>query len=387
MKNDNLLNVSQYTFLKEIELYSVDDELNVLLYKNTSFEVSGVLYSIIKHLKEGMSIKNIYDRLDFKDINFENFKSLIVNKIEELLQEVSNTVDKVQVDSIHKLFDLLNARTTEILSGKLSFLFKRGVLIPLCVLFFSSLVFIFSGSLHIHKANISLNHVWMMYLCFFVIGVFHELGHSSASKYYGAKPSSISMGIFLIFPVFYTDVTKTWGLDRNKRITTSLGGIYFQMIIHLMLLGSLFLNIEKPIKEYIYYILLQNIGLMIFNINPFFKTDGYWVVSDLFGIRNLNTKSKEIIKYLLKGQHHPEYLFKDNVALYVYTYAYSVIGTALLIFIAYKVVDTLGMYYNIVVKGERMEFLIVIKRSLILIFLLVFHLIPMVKKKLKQYAK
>ncbi|MDY0930806.1 M50 family metallopeptidase [Chryseobacterium sp. CFBP8996] len=386
MKNENILNIDQHTFIKEIEIYKVDDELNILLYKNTSFEVSQVLYQIIKFLKEGMSIKSIYEKFSFKDVNLDSFKTLIVNKIEELIKEVSGTVDRVQVDSIHKLFNILNDKTTDILSGKLSFLFRKGVLISLCVLFLCSLIFILSGRLAIHKPSIGINHIWILYLCFFIIGIFHELGHSSASKYYGAKPSEISLGIFLIFPVFYTDVTKTWGLNRMKRIVTSLGGIYFQMIIHLVLFGMLFLEIEISLKGYIYYIILQNIGLMIFNLNPFFKTDGYWVVSDIFGIRNLNTKSKELIKFFLKSKYHPDYPFKENKALYIYTYLYSIIGTALLFFITYKVFDTLHMYYSIIIEGVRMEFLTVFKRSLILFFLVVFHFIPFLKKKIKKQA-
>lgn len=384
MKNENLLNIDQHTFIKEIEIYKVDDELNVLLYKNTSFEVSQVLYQIIQYLKEGMSMKGIYEHFSFKDVTFENFRELIINKIEDLLKEVSGTVDRVQVDSIHKLFNILSDKTTDILSGKLSFLFNKGIQISLCVLFFSSLIFIFSGQLAIHKPSIGLNHVWILYLCFFIIGIFHELGHSSASKHYGAKPSAISLGIFLIFPVFYTDVTKTWKLDSAKRIITSLGGIYFQMIIHLMLFGLLFFKIEAPLKGHIYYIILQNIGLMLFNLNPFFKTDGYWVVSDLFGIRNLNTKSKGIIKFFLKSKHHPDYPFKENKALYIYTYLYSIIGTALLFFITYRVLDTLHMYYSIIIEEVRMDYLIVFKRSLIPFFLVVFHLIPFLRKKIKK---
>ena len=37
---------------------------------------------------------------------------------------------------------------------------------------------------------------------------FHELGHASACKYFGVRHGGVGFGLYLNFPVLYTDVTK-----------------------------------------------------------------------------------------------------------------------------------------------------------------------------------
>ena len=41
---------------------------------------------------------------------------------------------------------------------------------------------------------------------------FHELGHAAACKYFGIRHGGIGFGLYLNFPVLYTDVTEVWKL-------------------------------------------------------------------------------------------------------------------------------------------------------------------------------
>jgi hypothetical protein len=59
--------------------------------------------------------------------------------------------------------------------------------------------------------------------------VFHEFGHASAARYDGARPGTIGVGLCLSFPVFYTDVSDSYRLDRRGRLRTDLG-VYFNAI-------------------------------------------------------------------------------------------------------------------------------------------------------------
>jgi len=53
---------------------------------------------------------------------------------------------------------------------------------------------------------------------------FHECGHAAACRYGGARPGRIGMGIYLVWPVFYTDVTDSYRLSKAGRLRTDLGG-------------------------------------------------------------------------------------------------------------------------------------------------------------------
>ena len=62
------------------------------------------------------------------------------------------------------------------------------------------------------------------------VGFFHELGHATAARYGGATPGVMGVGIYLMMPVFYTDVTDSYRLGRRGRLRTDLGGLYFNAI-------------------------------------------------------------------------------------------------------------------------------------------------------------
>src|SRR4051794_20508050 len=66
---------------------------------------------------------------------------------------------------------------------------------------------------------------------------FHELGHAAACRYGGATPGGMGMGLYLVWPAFYTDVTDAYRLPRGSRLRVDLGGIYFNAIIAVATLG------------------------------------------------------------------------------------------------------------------------------------------------------
>jgi len=68
--------------------------------------------------------------------------------------------------------------------------------------------------------------------------LFHECGHAAACRYGGARPGVIGMGIYLIWPAFFTNVTDAYRLGRGGRIRTDLGGVYFNAIFVLVLTGT-----------------------------------------------------------------------------------------------------------------------------------------------------
>ena len=76
-------------------------------------------------------------------------------------------------------------------------------------------------------------------------GLFHECGHAAACAYSGARPGEIGVGLYLVMPAFYTDVTSAYRLDRTGRLRTDLGGLYFNAIVVLGLAVS-YLAVPTP---------------------------------------------------------------------------------------------------------------------------------------------
>jgi putative peptide zinc metalloprotease protein len=127
------------------------------------------------------------------------------------------------------------------------------------------------------------------YILFSILSsLLHELGHATACKHFNIKPGAIGFGFYLISPVFYADVSNAWKLGHTKRIVINVAGMYFQLLLSMIMLVlySLFKN------EWLLYASFANTLATLPNLNPFVRYDGYWILSDSLGIPNLMEKAK-----------------------------------------------------------------------------------------------
>src|SRR5256885_3554954 len=65
----------------------------------------------------------------------------------------------------------------------------------------------------------------------------HECAPATACSYGGAHPGVMGVGIYLVWPAFYTDVTDAYRLGKGGRLRTDLGGVYFNALFMLGALG------------------------------------------------------------------------------------------------------------------------------------------------------
>jgi len=175
--------------------------------------------------------------------------------------------------------------------------------------------------------------------------IIHETGHASALVSYGCKQTEIGFGIYLYFPVLYTDVSEAWKLSRHQRATIDMAGVYFQSVFQLLFLGLFFIN-GSPVP--IYFFLFTDL-IMFRTMNPFLRMDGYWLVADLFGIFNLRQQSTKVIKhYFLKffgfngAAHNPLHTLTPGarVALAIY----SVLSTVFFFYIC-EIMIRVSIFY------------------------------------------
>ena len=116
-----------------------------------------------------------------------------------------------------------------------------------------------------------------------LMGAFHETGHATAARYGGAKPGAMGAGIYLVWPVFYTDVTDSYRLNRRGRLRTDLGGVYFNAIF-MVAVGALYIATGNVL--FLVFVLLAHVETLR-QFLPFIRLDGYYIVADLAGVPNL----------------------------------------------------------------------------------------------------
>jgi putative peptide zinc metalloprotease protein len=116
-----------------------------------------------------------------------------------------------------------------------------------------------------------------------VAGVFHETGHATAARFGGARPGAMGAGVYLVWPVFYTDVTDSYRLSRAGRLRVDLGGVYFNVLFMLGTAAAYQLTGFRPLLVFLMLLELETLAQFL----PFVRLDGYYVVSDLAGVPNL----------------------------------------------------------------------------------------------------
>lgn len=194
--------------------------------------------------------------------------------------------------------ELLSAQHIDRFSNRFAFLFQLPVMLPVLVLAIVADTWFLSATPDLLEFNNHMNLYTALGILLFMLGssFIHEMGHASACKHFGVKHGGIGFGLYLNFPVLYTDVSDVWELNRSQRCVVNLAGVYFQCFC-LILLLTLYAITGNDIVRYL--VLSLNFGFLM-TLNPFFRFDGYWLASDLLGVPNLRQRSKEWIGYLYK---------------------------------------------------------------------------------------
>jgi putative peptide zinc metalloprotease protein len=135
-----------------------------------------------------------------------------------------------------------------------------------------------------------------------VSAVFHECGHAAGCRYGGARPGVIGVGIYLVWPSFFTNVTDSYRLGRVGRLRTDLGGLYFNLVFMLALAG---IYVGTSAQILLLVIAVTHLE-MLDQLLPIVRFDGYFILSDLIGVPDLFARVVPIVKSALPaGRRDP----------------------------------------------------------------------------------
>lgn len=112
-----------------------------------------------------------------------------------------------------------------------------------------------------------------------VAGLFHELGHAAAVVKSRRPTGPIGLGIYLIYPVFYTELYSLEGLPRRDRIWINIAGVHFQAICA-GVIAIVSLMAASPVLGACAQLLY---AMALFQLMPIGKSDGYWILRDALG--------------------------------------------------------------------------------------------------------
>jgi putative peptide zinc metalloprotease protein len=169
---------------------------------------------------------------------------------------------------------------------------------------------------------------------------FHEFGHAAACRYSGARPGAVGAGVYLIWPVLYTNVTDAYRLGRIGRLRTDLGGLYFNAVFVAVLGGAYVATGFEPLLA----VVVTEHFTMLDQLTPWVRFDGYYILSDLTGVPDILNRVRPALQSLIPGRPQPPEILALRPRARRMLYAY--LGS-FVFFIAIALVTT-------VVQGPRL---------------------------------
>ena len=145
------------------------------------------------------------------------------------------------------------------------------------------------------KSMIDLAQFWSLML---VIGFIHESAHGLTCKHYGGEVHGMGLLLIYLMPAFFCDVTEAWvTADRKQRLATIIAGIWIEMVV--CGLGMIVWLNTSPgdwLHNLAYQlILITGLAVIVINLNPLIKLDGYFFLTELIGVADLKERSTSFL--------------------------------------------------------------------------------------------
>ncbi|HLZ55688.1 MAG TPA: MauE/DoxX family redox-associated membrane protein [Ktedonosporobacter sp.] len=206
---------------------------------------------------------------------------------------------------------------------------------------------IWSG-LYLHPSLI----VWgQLSAALFITALIHESAHGLTLCHFGRQPGYYGVGVSLRGGIFfYVEMGEIWRLTaQGQRIAVNLAGPLGSVLIGTV--GALLwwiLPRGAALSPWAAALMAAGVLTAVYNIFPFFRSDGYFALADWVQIPNLDRKAQAYLLQTLfrpfRRQQQPETKFSANQRLFLAVYGVFAWLTSF-----WLIVLTVGFFWWLVV--------------------------------------
>ncbi|WP_226668710.1 hypothetical protein [Microbulbifer aggregans] len=138
----------------------------------------------------------------------------------------------------------------------------------------------------------------LFFACYLVLSLFHELGHASVARLYGVRANSVGFGLIAFMPIMFSEITDAWRLPRRARLHISAAGVAFEFTLGSIAALAWCLMDDGPLRALMFYLFTTSlISTLLINANPLMKFDGYYLLSDFTGEKNLHQTATNTLRH------------------------------------------------------------------------------------------
>lgn len=139
----------------------------------------------------------------------------------------------------------------------------------------------------------------LLFVTFFVIKLFHEMGHAYAVHKFGGEVHTMGIMLLVFSPIPYVDATSAWAFrERWKRVFVGAAGMIVEILIA-AIAAFVWINTDDDFVSRLAYnvMFIASVTTVLFNANPLLRFDGYYILSDLTDTPNLSGRGQQMVTY------------------------------------------------------------------------------------------
>jgi putative peptide zinc metalloprotease protein len=168
---------------------------------------------------------------------------------------------------------------------------------------------LFQAAIHWHELTqdiadriLAPQNLFLLWLVFPFLKIFHELGHAVAIKRRGGEVHEIGIMLLVFTPIPYVDASSASAFrEKRDRILVGAAGMAVEAFFAALAL-FVWVNIQPGVVRSVAYnmIFVGGVSALFFNGNPLLRYDAYYILADLLEIPNLGPRSNQYLGYLVQ---------------------------------------------------------------------------------------
>lgn len=311
--------------------------LNIQAYDDETYIVNNTINN--KYVKLGQRELNYLLKVN-KEQPLEGNKGGLTQEQEQILYERFKQMGLLVYEN-HVIHKKKNLTDIEILSfntdKKFKFILEKlqylispigGICVILSILITSYLVMfnILDIIEPLKNFKVEGDKLLILYVLIIINASIHEMCHAAACYKYVGQVGKMGIKLFYLFPAFFCDVSPIYMVkDKNKSLVVAGAGLCANSIIGMfaLLIYIVFykFGIEMPVLVYFFII---NISIIIYNLNPLAKFDGYWIIRSFIETDNLYDKSIGMFfKLIFNFKAYKKIVLESNKNIFMTAYGAS----------------------------------------------------------------
>lgn len=152
------------------------------------------------------------------------------------------------------------------------------------------------------SALVSLQGAPELLIALGLVKLCHELGHGLQAKRLGLHVPSSGIMFLLGLPLPFVELSSAWQLENTKdRLRVDAGGILAELAVAAWCLLAFAFWPDGTMRSILFAMATSSIALtLVVNLNPLMRFDGYFLLSDAIGIKNLQNRALAVMKWRLR---------------------------------------------------------------------------------------